>query len=68
MNTSLLILRDKRKYESSDKLKKIKEKVLTKFEVLSPRCNFWKAWNEKQKGAFPMTAFLLKGEQRMFWG
>ena len=38
MNTSLVILRDKRKYESSGKLKK--EKVLTKFEV---GCSFGKA-------------------------
>ena len=48
MNTSLVILRDKRKYEFSGKLRK-KEKVLTKFEMGLPQCNFGKAWGEKKK-------------------
>ena len=47
MNTSLVILRDKRKYEFSGKLKK--EKVLTKFEVGLPECNFGRARSEKKK-------------------
>ena len=59
MNTSLVIVRDKRKYESSSKLKK-KEKVLTKFEVGSPECNFVKAWNEKREVAFTMAIFSLR--------
>lgn len=56
MNTSLVILRDKRKYESSGKLKK--EKVLTNFEVGPPGCSFGKAWNEKRTVAFDMFAFF----------
>jgi len=49
VNTSLVILRDKRKYEFSVKLRKKKEKVLTKFEVGLPECNFGKAWSQKKK-------------------
>ena len=55
MNTSLVILRDKRKYEYSGKLKK--KKVLTKFERGLPECNFGKAWSESKKVAIAKVVF-----------
>ena len=56
MNTSLVTLRDKRKYESSSKLKK--KEVLTNFDVGPPGCSFGKAWNEKRTVAYDMSAIL----------